>query len=126
MLAVHPAYGARPPVERPHAARVRARLFPSLSFSFMGEHHSPLLVVYPLFFALDGVKAPAIGTPNLFLELATSTTLKFFTFDLNFAGGSTFSGPTTLTVASFREACSAELAFRSQELRKSLTLLATG
>ena len=54
---------------------------------------------------LDGGTAPATGTPNFFLELATATTLKFFKFHVNFAGGSTFSGPTTLTVASFSEAC---------------------
>jgi hypothetical protein len=54
---------------------------------------------------LDGATAPASGTPNFFLELATATTLKFFKFHVNFAGGSTFSGPTTLTVASFSEAC---------------------
>lgn len=54
---------------------------------------------------LDGATAPATGTPNFFLELATSTTLKFFKFHVNFSGGSTFTGPTTLTVASYSEAC---------------------
>jgi hypothetical protein len=54
---------------------------------------------------LDGATAPATGTPNFFLELATTTTLRFFKFHVNFAGGSTFSGPTILTVASFSEAC---------------------
>jgi hypothetical protein len=54
---------------------------------------------------LDGSTKPTTGTPNFFLELATATTLKFFKFHVNFAGGSTFSGPTTLTVASYSEAC---------------------
>lgn len=54
---------------------------------------------------LDGATAPPAGTPNFFVELATSTTLKFFKFHVNFSGGSTFSGPTTLNVSSYTEAC---------------------
>lgn len=54
---------------------------------------------------LDGATPPPAGTPNFFLELATATTLKLFKFHVNFSGGSTFSGPTTLTVASYSEAC---------------------
>jgi hypothetical protein len=54
---------------------------------------------------LDGSTAPPTGTPNFFLELGTSTTLKLFKFHVNFAGGSTFTGPTTLTVVSYSQAC---------------------
>ena len=54
---------------------------------------------------LDGATLPPTGTPNFFVELGTSTTLKLFKFHVNFSGGSTFTGPTTLTVSSYSEAC---------------------
>src|SRR5215471_12991006 len=54
---------------------------------------------------LDGATAPPTGTPNFFVELGTSTTLDLFKFHVNFSGGSTFTGPTALTVSSFGEAC---------------------
>jgi hypothetical protein len=54
---------------------------------------------------LDGSTAPPTGTPNFFLELGTSTTLKLFKFHVNFLGGSTFTGPKTLTVNSYTMAC---------------------
>jgi hypothetical protein len=56
---------------------------------------------------LDGSTLPASGTPNFFLELATSTTLKMFKFHVVFRGTSTFTGPTTLTVSSFTQPCGA-------------------
>lgn len=55
---------------------------------------------------LDGASSPPpAGTPNFYLELGTSTTLNFFKFHVNFSGGSTFSGPTSLKVNSYTEAC---------------------
>jgi hypothetical protein len=56
---------------------------------------------------LDGATAPPAGSPNYQLELATSTTLKLFKFDADFIAPakSTFSGPTTLTVAAYTDAC---------------------
>ena len=57
---------------------------------------------------LDGSTAPPAGEPNFYLELATSTTLKLFKFHVNFSTSSgTFTGPTTLTVPSYTEACPA-------------------
>jgi hypothetical protein len=55
----------------------------------------------------DGVTLPPSGEPNFYLELATSTTLKMFRFHVNFTtpSSSTFSGPVTITVASYSEAC---------------------
>ena len=55
---------------------------------------------------LDGANPPPTGTPNFFLELGTSTTLRLFKFHVVFgAPGSTFSGPTTITVSSYTQAC---------------------
>src|SRR6516225_93528 len=57
---------------------------------------------------LDGSTALPAGEPNFYLELATSTTLKLFKFHVNFSTSSgTFTGPTTLTVPSYTEACPA-------------------
>ena len=58
---------------------------------------------------LDGSTAPPTGEPNFFLELASSTTLNLFKFHVNFTtpSMSTFTGPTTLTVSSYTEACAA-------------------
>jgi hypothetical protein len=56
---------------------------------------------------LDGSTAPPAGEPNLYLELLSSTSLGLFKFHVDFSvpGNSTFTGPTTITVASFSEAC---------------------
>jgi hypothetical protein len=56
---------------------------------------------------LDGNTAPPAGSPNYQLELATSTTLKLFKFDVDFIvpTKSTFTGPTTLNVAAYSDAC---------------------
>jgi hypothetical protein len=58
---------------------------------------------------LDGATAPPAGSPNYELELATSTTLKLFKFHVDFITPtkSTFTGPTTLTVAAYSDACAA-------------------
>ena len=50
---------------------------------------------------------PPSGEPNFYLELGTSTTLKLYRFHVNFTtpSSSTFSGPVTITVASYSEAC---------------------
>src|SRR5260370_40804707 len=56
---------------------------------------------------VDGATAPPAGSPNYELELATSTTLKLFKFHVDFItpSKSTFTGPTTLTVAAYSDAC---------------------
>ncbi|HET9622952.1 MAG TPA: hypothetical protein VFP84_16385 [Kofleriaceae bacterium] len=56
---------------------------------------------------LDGSTPPAAGAPNVLLGLASSTALNMFRFHVDFAtpGNSTFSGPTTIPVAAFNEAC---------------------
>jgi hypothetical protein len=58
---------------------------------------------------LDGATAPPAGSPNYQLELATSTALQLFKFHVDFVTPkkSTFTGPTTLTVAAYTDACAA-------------------
>jgi hypothetical protein len=55
----------------------------------------------------DGVTLPPSGEPNFYLELGTSTSLKLYRFHVNFTtpSSSTFSGPVSITVASYSEAC---------------------
>ena len=57
---------------------------------------------------MDGATAPPAGEPNFFVELFSSTTLHLFKFHVDFTipANSTFTGPTTITVASYSEACS--------------------
>jgi uncharacterized repeat protein (TIGR01451 family) len=58
---------------------------------------------------LDGGTLPSAGSPSYVLGLGTSaTTLAFWKFHVDFItpGNSTFTGPTTLTVPSYAEACS--------------------
>jgi Fibronectin type III domain len=56
---------------------------------------------------LDGSTAPPSGEPNLYLELFDSTHLGLFKFHVDFStpSNSTFTGPTTITVASYNQAC---------------------
>lgn len=56
---------------------------------------------------LDGNTAPPAGEPNLYLELLSSTSLGLFKFhvDFNNPANSTFTGPTSITVAAYSEAC---------------------
>jgi hypothetical protein len=56
---------------------------------------------------LDGLKAPSTGEPDFYLELGGSSALKLYRFHVDFAvpSNSTFAGPTTISVASFSEAC---------------------
>ncbi len=56
---------------------------------------------------LDGATAPPAGSPNFFVELGTSTSLNLFKFHVDFAtpANSTFTGPTSITVSSFTDAC---------------------
>src|SRR5438270_6255260 len=59
---------------------------------------------------MTGTIQPPVGSPNYVLGLgATSTTLAFWKFhvDWNTPANSTFTGPTSLTVASYTEACGA-------------------
>ena len=56
---------------------------------------------------LDGSTAPAVGAPNFQMDLATSTTLNLYKFHVDFVTtkNSTYTGPTTLKVASYTDAC---------------------
>ena len=56
---------------------------------------------------LDGSTAPPSGEPNLYLELFDSSHLGLFKFHVDFStpSNSTFTGPTTITVASYGQAC---------------------
>lgn len=55
----------------------------------------------------DGVTLPPSGEPNFYLELSASTSLKLYRFHVNFTNpsSSTFSGPVSISVASYSEAC---------------------
>ena len=54
---------------------------------------------------VDGNTPPPSGSPNYYLELLSSSTLGIFQFHVDFAipANSTFTGPTTITVASYSE-----------------------
>jgi hypothetical protein len=54
---------------------------------------------------LDGNTPPPNGSPNYYLELLSTTTLGIFQFHVDFAvpANSTFTGPTTISVASYSE-----------------------
>jgi len=56
---------------------------------------------------LDGATAPPSGAPNYELELATATTLKLFKFHPDFTNpaNATFTGPKSITVAAYTDAC---------------------
>ena len=57
--------------------------------------------------SLDGKTPPPVGSPDYFVALATSTSLFFWKFHVDFANmaNSTFTGPTSLPVAGFTELC---------------------
>jgi hypothetical protein len=56
---------------------------------------------------LDGSTPPPVGEPAFYVELSPPNTLKLFKFHVDFAvpTNSTFTGPTSVTVASFTQAC---------------------
>jgi hypothetical protein len=56
---------------------------------------------------LDGGTAPPAGEPNLYLELLDTSHLGLFKFHVDFSNpaNSTFTGPTSITVVSYSEAC---------------------
>jgi hypothetical protein len=56
---------------------------------------------------LDGSTAPPSGEPNFYLELYDTSDLGLFKFHVDFTNpaNSTFTGPTTIPVASYSEAC---------------------
>jgi hypothetical protein len=58
---------------------------------------------------LDGATAPPAGSPNYQMDLASSTKLNLYQFHVDFVktSNSTFTGPTTLTVKSYTDACAA-------------------
>jgi hypothetical protein len=62
----------------------------------------------PLPSDLDGSTAPPAGSPALFVNLQSTTSLNLFKFHVNFANpsASTFTGPTAITVPGFAVACS--------------------
>jgi hypothetical protein len=55
----------------------------------------------------DGTMAPPTGEPNFYLELGSSTTLKLFKFHVDFTTptNTTFTGPISIPVASYTDAC---------------------
>lgn len=55
----------------------------------------------------DGATAPPAGEPNPYLELLDTSDLGLFQFHVDFAipSNSTFTGPTSIPVASYSEAC---------------------
>jgi len=56
---------------------------------------------------LDGFTAPPIGEPDFFVQLASSNSLNLWKFHVDFLtpSNSTFTGPITIPVAPFTEAC---------------------
>jgi hypothetical protein len=56
---------------------------------------------------LDGSTLPPSGSPNYVLALNTTTSLAFWKFHVDFTtpANSTFTGPTSIAVASYAEAC---------------------
>ncbi|HEV2176248.1 MAG TPA: hypothetical protein VGW33_03470 [Terriglobia bacterium] len=58
---------------------------------------------------LDGSTAPPSGAPNYQMDLASSTKLNLYQFHVGspFGVGATYTGPTTLTVSSYTDACAA-------------------
>lgn len=62
----------------------------------------------PLPSDLDGSTLPPAGSPAFIVNLQTTTSLNLFKFHVDFAtpANSTFTGPTSITVASFAVACS--------------------
>lgn len=56
---------------------------------------------------LDGATLPPTGEPNFFVDLATTTALHLFRFHVNFTtpSSSSFTGPITIPVAPFAQAC---------------------
>jgi hypothetical protein len=56
---------------------------------------------------LDGSTAPPAGSPNFFVDIASTTSLNLFKFHVNFGTPSlsTFTGPTVIPIAGFAEAC---------------------
>ncbi|HLW01498.1 MAG TPA: hypothetical protein VKT82_22770 [Ktedonobacterales bacterium] len=56
---------------------------------------------------LDGSTLPPSGSPNYILALDTTTSLGFWKFHVDFTtpSNSTFTGPTSIAVASYAEAC---------------------
>jgi hypothetical protein len=56
---------------------------------------------------LDGATPPPAGSPNYQMDLKTATALNLYKFHVDFAipSNSTFTGPTTVTVSSYTDAC---------------------
>jgi hypothetical protein len=56
---------------------------------------------------LDGSTLPPSGEPNFFVDLATTSSLHLYRFHVDFAtpSNSTFTGPVTIPVKAFAEAC---------------------
>jgi len=56
---------------------------------------------------LDGSTPPPAGEPNFFIELLSTSSLGLFKFHVDFTtpANSTFTGPTSIAVASYGEAC---------------------
>ena len=56
---------------------------------------------------IDGLNPPPSGEPNFYLELGGSSSLNLYKFHVNFTNPSqsTFTGPTSISVASYSDAC---------------------
>jgi hypothetical protein len=56
---------------------------------------------------LDGTDPPPVGSPNYLLALTTTTSLGLWKFHVDFvtAANSTFTGPTSIAIASYSQAC---------------------
>jgi hypothetical protein len=75
---------------------------------------------------LDGNTAPPSGEPNFFVELYDTSDLGLFKFHVDFTNpsNSTFTGPTTIPVASFSEACGGGTCIPQQGTSQQLDTLA--
>ncbi|MFZ0819174.1 MAG: hypothetical protein WAM91_03840 [Candidatus Acidiferrales bacterium] len=62
---------------------------------------------------LDGSTPPPTGEPNFYLEIATTSSLNLFRFHVDFVNqnNSTFTGPVSIPVDSFSEACAGDGSF---------------
>jgi len=75
---------------------------------------------------LDGSTQPPSGEPNFYMEIGGSSSLKLYKFHVNFTtpSQSTFTGPTTVSVASFSEACGGGTCIPQQGTSTTLDSLA--
>jgi hypothetical protein len=75
---------------------------------------------------LDGTNPPPAGAPNLLARISPSSSLQLWRFHVDFRtpGNSTLSGPSTLAVASYSEACGGGTCVPQVNTRQQLDSLA--